>query len=403
MVIMPGFGKIPQQVQNDGWVRLCNDGQVILRNKNHGSIITLTIFFRDDIVDSDAKSNRKKGLPPGTPVYVGKCQPQPCNICLTQYDGDKHDVSNISDLSVLFDKINAFSGNQWISVSGLANAEVINSLCQNYKIHTLVIENIMNTTLRPTLETYDNYAFLSLKTYNRFHEENDDCYNHFSLIFLKNIIITFEQEQNNFFDIIRERLKNPNSRVRHSPITYLGYLFVDYIIDDYMCYLDKVADEIERAEDLLIAENKTFSVNNLYRARREISSLRKVTLPLYENINKITKAEVDFIEKQVVVFYKDLSEHCLRTIENCDSYRDTIASMFDIYLSQSNNKTNEIIRVLTIFASIFIPLTFISSLYGMNFENIPELDSRYGYYVVLAVMLLVASSLLVFFRRKKWI
>ena len=224
-----------------------------------------------------------------------------------------------------------------------------------------------------------------------------------SILLIQNVVITFEEQKNDFFQPIKKRLNNIHSKARHLPVDYLGYMFLDYVFDDYMCFLEEKVEEVEKIEELLIDDSKKFSLNDIYFLKRQVASVRKAIHPLTENINKVIKADVEFIHSKVIIYFRDLHDHCLRSLELADSCRDAMSTMLDIYLSQSNHKTNETIRVLTIFASIFIPLTFIASIYGMNFVNMPELKSQYGYYVVLCVMALVALALLALFHKKRWI
>lgn len=356
-----------------------------------------------EYVSNLTKSSRKKGLAPGTPVYVGESVPEKTVISLTQYNAETLETSNIAELNILFEKLTRSDDCQWVNVVGLADVTTITRLCEFFNVHPLVIEDILNTTQLPKIDYYDDYTQISCKVRQAVLDHSEIVFSQMSLLLIRNVVITFQEKEGDFFNTIKERLANPNSRARKLPSDYLGYLFIDFIVDDYLYFLEETGDKFERLEDLLVAESKKFSLKKLYLLRRQVSAIRKVIQPLCDNINKVVKSELAFVDERVKIYFRDLSDHCLRALQSVDTYREMVSGMLDIYLSQLNNKTNQTMRVLTIFASIFIPLTFISSIYGMNFVNMPELKSPYGYYIVLSVMGVVAVSLLAVFRKKKWI
>jgi magnesium transporter len=224
-----------------------------------------------------------------------------------------------------------------------------------------------------------------------------------SMIILKNnVLLTFQERPGDAFDPIRERLKNPKARFYKFGIDYLAYAIMDAVVDDYLAALDYKSETLERLEKLLIkTPNNTF-LTQLYELKRFLLNLTKVVRPLREIVNSLQHTDSPLLSPEISVFLRDLYDHALRILETTDNYREISTNMQDIYLSGVNLKMNETMKILTIFASIFIPLTFVASIYGMNFVHMPELQWKYGYYMVLGIMVCIASGLLLFFKKKKW-
>jgi magnesium transporter len=346
------------------------------------------------------QASSKAGLLPGTAVYVGENPPQPTRVNVHIYDAKNYKV--LTELN--FQAINeALSQGMhiWIDVYGLADTDKITKLCLEYKIHPLVIEDLINTRQRPKLDVIDDYLFIVFKLL----ESPPDCLSYsseqFSLIIKHNILITFRESDKYDLSSLYKRLSAEHSLVREHSSDYLTYLVMDFIIDDYFNFVEATANLLEEIEDKLINKPESIELQSLYSIKRRTMTLRKTISPLRDIVHLLLLDDGGLINNRYNLYFRDLHDHCLRLVESIDLHREMTASMLDIYLSTINNRMSETMKILTLFASIFIPLTFIAGVYGMNFKFMPELSWRYGYPIVLTGMILLVVLMLYYFKRKK--
>ncbi|MEW6594297.1 MAG: magnesium/cobalt transporter CorA [Thermodesulfobacteriota bacterium] len=353
-------------------------------------------------------SSQKAGLPPGTPVHIGEQKASEVRVTLVDYDQEHCEVVALPrpDVCALYQSKATVT---WVNVDGLHQADLIEKICQCFHLHPLTIEDILNTTQRPKLDIFDDYLFLVIKTqgYNAATRLVDT--EQISFVLGKGFLVTFQEKPGDTFEAVRARIQSNRGRIRKMGMDYLAYSLLDTIIDNYFTVLEQLGEEIEDLEEELIASPSQETLRRIHVLKREMILLRKSIWPLREVINGLMREEeTSLISDAIHPFLKDLYDHTIQVIDTVETYRDILAGMLDIYLSSISNRMNEIMKVLTIFAAIFIPLTFITSLYGMNFNtaaspwNMPELNWFLGYPFALGLMVATAASMLFYFRRKKW-
>jgi len=340
------------------------------------------------------------GAPPGTMFYSGDQSGKRVKITLIEFNETEFFEQEFYDLS---DCLHHVKPNmvKWINVEGVHDTALIGRISQLYNIHPLTQEDIVHVDQRPKFEEYENYILTIMKMILY----GDEVFaEQLSIILFKDTVISFQEpDGGDAFDIIRERLRACKGRVRRLGADYLFYALMDAVVDYYFNAIEKIGDKIERIEEEIINEPRQNSLIELYRLKREVIYLRKQVWPLRDMLSNLLRSESEFITDNTLLFLRDLQDHSTRIIDSVETYRDLLSGIMDIYLSTNANKMNEVMKVLTIMSSIFIPVTFIAGVYGMNFEFMPELKSPYGYAVVWLIMLSVMGGMIIYFRKKKWI
>ncbi|MEI8125853.1 MAG: magnesium/cobalt transporter CorA [Parachlamydiaceae bacterium] len=342
------------------------------------------------------------GLPPGSLVPFDDEEVSKAHISLFDYDAnsfvEKQDASIQECLACL--ETNKMT---WINVSGINNIHTLEVLGRRFGLHPLLLEDIMSAGQRSKLDDYKDTLYLVIRqlTYNNEKQMVED--EQVSLVLGKNFLITFLESKSNIFAPVCERLRSPKSRVRQREIDYLCYTLIDCLVDNYFLILEKVDGKLENLEEELIKSPTPQTLQQIQHAKREITLLRKSVWPMREVISNLRRIDSPLVQDATKFYIQDVYDHTIQAIDTIESFRDITSGMLDIYLSNISQRMNEIMKVLTVVATIFVPLTFIASIYGMNFENIPELHSEYGYYGVLALMGGVSIMMLTYFRRKGWI
>jgi len=341
------------------------------------------------------------GLPPGTIVYSGETKTERVKITLLEFNEKEVIEKDFFDfdeclLHVKSDMV------KWINVDGVHNTELIQKIGEKFSIHPLTLEDIANTDQRAKFEDYENYLVSIMKMLSHDSEIKAE---QLSVILLdNNTVISFQEVHGgDAFDIIRNRIRQGKGRVRKMGADYLAYCLIDAVVDLYFLILEKFGDRIEVLEEELISDPSKETMKVLHGMKREMIFLRKAVWPMRELINNFERCENKLIKKSTRLFLRDLYDHTIRVIDTVETFRDLLSGMMDIYLSSMSNRMNEVMKVLTIISTIFIPVTFIAGVYGMNFKYMPELDSPYGYWALWAVMLIIMLSLLFYFKRKNWL
>jgi magnesium transporter len=344
---------------------------------------------------------RKTGTEPGTLQHIGEVRNTDITIDVIDYNASEFHETTIKDFGEMHEA-NLRKTVKWINVNGVSDEQVIRQIGEEFGIHPLVLEDVMNTDQRPKVDFFDNYVYVVIKTLNYNSKKDNFESEQISLICGRDYVITFQEEIGDDFDPIRQRLRK-GGHTRELGADFLAYTLIDLIVDTYYTILDRMGDWIEDLEDEILRKpevKKTLEIKDL---RRDLQFLRKNIWPVRELINSILRHEENIFCKETFVYFKDVYDHIVQIIDTMDTYRDMITTLMDLYLSNISFKMNEVMKMLTIIATIFIPITFITSLYGMNFENMPELHTRYGYFVVLAVIVITTFAMLIYFRRKKWL
>ena len=342
------------------------------------------------------------GLPPGTPVFVGEKQSEAVKITLYDYDDAHTERRIVQSIEECF-PYKDMPSVTWINVDGLHDVAMLERLAHDYGLHPLTIEDIVNTQQRPKVEFFDNYIALNLKMYTFDINTYELDIDHVSLVLGKNFVLTFQERQGDLFDAIRTRIQYNKGKIKKGGADYLAYSLLDAIVDGYFKVLDRIGDEIEDIEEKLFTNPESSILQDLHDLRQELIFFRKTVWPLRTIMNELDRQETELIEDSTSVYLRDLYDHVVQVIETLETFREMLSGHLEVYLSTISNKTNEIMKFLTIIGTIFIPLTFIAGVYGMNFKHMPELEWRWGYYLIWAVMIGIGVALLAYFRKKNWI
>ena len=345
---------------------------------------------------------RKTGLAPGTVVYVGKKATKDLFIDVFDYNKDYLDENKLQNIEEAFTYENKETIT-WINVNGLNHVKEIEKLGKDFELHPLILEDITNTQQRPKLEEHEEYIFVVLKMLY-FDKDQNLKFENISFIQGSNYLLSFQEADGDVFDAVRDRLRNSKGRVRGNGADYLLYALMDAIVDNYFNLMETMGEKIEELEENLFSEkpNKDL-IHEIHGLKREILKIRRAVYPLREVVNQIDKVDPTLITEKTQLYIRDLYDHVIQVSESIDIQRELIWSLMDMHMTTISNRMNEVMKVLTIMATIFIPLTFIAGIYGMNFENIPELKFKYGYFVLWGVMIVIFLAMLYYFKRKEWL
>ncbi|SHI42254.1 magnesium/cobalt transporter CorA [Aquimarina spongiae] len=342
------------------------------------------------------------GMVPGSVVYVGKKHSGDLYVDVFDYDKNFFDEKELDQIEEAYPYIDS-KPITWININGLNHTEAIEKLGTHCNLHPLILEDIANTEQRPKIEEYQEYLFVVLKMLY-FDENNKLSIEHISFVLGDGYVISFQEADGDVFESIRNRIRYSKGRIRSMGADYLLYVLMDAVVDNYFNIIEVMGDKIEELEDDLFEEQSNDDITHeIQRLKKEILKIRRAIFPLREVVNKLDKSEHQLIDKKTRLYLRDLYDHILQVHENVEIYREMIWGLMDMYMTTISNKMNEVMKVLTIIATIFIPLTFIAGVYGMNFENIPELHYEYGYYILWVVMFVIFFGLLFYFKRKKWL
>ena len=349
------------------------------------------------------KKKSKLGLAPGSLVFTGQQKMAQVEITVLNYSEDKCDEFKPKSIAEVISLITSLKGIIWINIDGLHDEQSIEEICTFLEIHKLSMEDILSVNQRPKLEEYPGYlqAFIKMLSINQTDETID--YEQISFILKNNIILSFQEKTGDVFDSVRTRIKEAKGIVRKRGADYLLYALLDLVVDHYFIIIDNYGDKIEDLETDLLDNPDKKNLNRLHLMRREILLLRRTIYPIREMIGKFDKLEESYVSGNIRDYTRDLFDHTIIVIENIEVLRDRTSGLLDLYMNTVSIKMNEIMKVLTIMSAIFIPLSFIAGVYGMNFANMPELQYKYGYFIILGLMAVVFIGMLIFLKRKKWL
>jgi magnesium transporter len=344
----------------------------------------------------------KVGLPPGTLVHIGERKTEKVKITVIDYDSknfQEKEADKIEECFPFKDKPTV----TWINIDGLQEVGIIEKIGTHFGIHPLILEDILHTRQRPKAEDLGEYLFIVLKMI--YHNDNEDeiIGEQVSLILGQNYVISFQEREGDIFNPIRERIRNSKGRIRKGGADYLAHALVDAVVDHYFVILEKIGEKIESLEEELVTNPTPETLQVIHILKRNLIFLRKSVWPLREVVNALERGESPLITKSTGIYLRDVYDHTIQVIETLETFRDMVSGMLDIYLSSVSNRMNEVMKVLTIIATIFIPLTFIAGIYGMNFKFMPELEWHWGYPMALVIMLSLVGFMLLYFRKKKWL
>lgn len=353
-----------------------------------------------DMVRFFKKMSKKAGLPPGTLVADVDKDAAPVKITVIDYDENSYEETEleaVTDCRLFREKPTV----TWVNVDGVHRVDVLEELGECFGLHPLVLEDIANTDQRPKTEDFGNYLFVVLKMLNYAGDEVGT--EQVSLILGPNYVLSFQEREGDVFDAVRERIRNAKGRIRKTGPDYLAYALLDAVVDNYFVILERIGEKVGLLEDELAENPKPETLQNVHELKREMIILRKSVWPLREVVNGLIRDDSKLVHESTGVFLKDVYDHTIQVIDAVETYRDVLSGMLDLYLSTVSNRMNEVMKVLTIIATIFIPLTFVAGIYGMNFQFMPELGWHWSYPLVWLVMVTVAVLMVLFFRRKRWL
>jgi magnesium transporter len=351
---------------------------------------------------SITRRSKKAGLPPGTIVHVGEKRHEKVKLSVISYDEvnfQEKEVENVEEALSFRKK----SSVMWLNIDGVHQPEIIEHVGKNFSLHPLVAEDIASTGQRPKMEDFEDYIFVVLKMFRFDEKENETKTEQISLVFGRDFVVSFQEREGDVFDPIRERLRNNKGKIRKMGADYLAYALIDAVVDNYFMILEKLGETIEEIEERVVITPTSETLQIIHGLKREMIFLRKSVWPLREVINRLERSESKLIKKSTFVYLRDVYDHTIQVMDAVETFRDMLSGMLDIYLSSVSNRMNEVMKVLTVIATIFIPLTFIAGIYGMNFKFMPELGQSWGYPAVLILMLTITVVMLIYFRRRKWL
>ena len=349
------------------------------------------------------KRSKKIGLPPGTLIHIGEKKVEEPKITIFDYDDqnvEEREVKALEECFVFKDKPTV----TWINVEGVHQVEMIEKLGECYGFHPLVMEDILNTDQRPKMEIYGDYIYIVLKMIYGGDIKHPIAIEQVSLILGKNFVISFQEgREGDVFNPVRERIRNGKGLIRKMGADYLAYSLLDTIVDHYFLILETLGEKVELLEEELMRSPTSKTLQEIQKFRNEISLVRRAVWPLREVTIGLERKESPLIKETTEIYLRDVYDHTVQVMDTMEVYREMLSGMLDIYLSSVSNRLNSVMKVLTIIATIFMPLTFIAGIYGMNFKYMPEIEWRWGYPAVWVIIVLIGVSMLIYFKKKKWL
>ena len=349
---------------------------------------------------SPRRRSRKVGLPPGTLIHTGEQKTDAPTITMITYDPQHHEARVLASFNDIPATLPAH-GVTWINVDGLHQVEIIAAIGARFGVHPLVLEDIVNVGQRPKLEDYGDHLYLVLQMVTEL-QNNRLCTEQISLVISANVVLSFQEREGDIFDPVRERIKNGNGRLRTLGPDYLAYALMDTIVDHYFVLLERIDERAEQAEEAFTGRASTHPLQEIHALKRQLIVLRKAVWPLRDVVGGLERCASPLFQEVTRVYLRDVHDHAIRVIDTVETLRDLLAGLLDLYVSTLTNRLNEVMKVLTVIATIFIPLTVITGIYGMNFKYMPELEWRWGYPAVLLGMVAISVAMLLYFRKKKW-
>jgi magnesium transporter len=349
------------------------------------------------------KKQKNVGLAPGTVLYTGQKTDLPIRINYIEYTPEKYN----EELNQSIERVVLHPSNlklvQWYDIRGLHDEKLIENIAKVFSMHPIAIEDAVDVTQRPVFTEYDDAAFISLKCVYfddanfRMNAQNIAIY------FGEGFVLSFQENEDDLFEKIRTRIKSQTTRVRHKKSDYLAYSIVDLLVDRYFVIMEKIGHAVERLEEDISLRPEEVDKERIFILRKELLKIRRTLSPLRDALSHFQRSNLDIIDEKTISFIRDASDHTIQIMDNIDNLRDILSSLQDLYISEISLKMNQVVQFLTIITAIFVPISFLAGLYGMNFKYIPELEYKYSYFILLAVMFIIIFALIWHFKRKKWL
>lgn len=346
------------------------------------------------------KRSKKTGLSPGTLIHIGEKRENAINIALFTYSGQQCDEHVVTDPSSLHPPTDETV--MWVNVGGVHKADVLEVFGKQFGLHPLLLEDIANTDQRPKLDDYETYLFLVMKML-ALNKRGDILVEQVSFVIGRNYVLSFQENGTDIFEPVRDHLRIGKGRLRHNGSDYLLYALVDAVVDQYFSVLETLGEKIESLQERVMADPKPETLHDIHALKRQLLFVRRAVWPLREAISNLSRSDSPYLHEATNVFFRDVHDHVVQIVDTIETLREMVSASLDIYLSSVSYRLNAVMRVLTVITTIFMPLSFIAGIYGMNFEHMPELKWEWGYPIALGVMGVVAAGMLIGFRRRKWL
>jgi magnesium transporter len=346
------------------------------------------------------KKNKSPGSPPGSLIFTGEKFTDNPIVLQVRFAEEYIETKKLLNGEMPLVNDDAVT---WTDIRGLHDVALIESYGKQFNIHPLILEDIVNTQQRPKFEEYGNGVFIVVRSLIYQSDDPQLETEQIAIYLGKNYLLTFQENPDDTFTAVRERLEAGKGRIRSKKSDYLAYTLIDNVVDNYFEVLDHFEDTLDSLEQETTTNPSRLTKEQIHRMKFQLLTIRRAVLPLREAINRFSRAESDLIDTSTEVFVRDLYDHVIRITDIIETYREMAIGLHDLYLSELSHRMNNVIRVLTIITTIFVPLTFLAGVYGMNFENMPGLHHKYGYLIMFGLMLLITVFLLILFRKKKWI
>ncbi|SNR34968.1 magnesium/cobalt transporter CorA [Lutibacter flavus] len=347
------------------------------------------------------KKKQEIGLAPDELIFRGQKKTDQVLLRIIDFDSNnltEGDVKTVKEVS----KYQHKNSVTWINVDGLHNTSIMQEITTAFNLDTLVMAEVLNTDARPRVIEYDNCALITIKMLRLDQKNGKTLVENLSLILTKKVLISFQEQKGDVFEPVRERIRKQKKRIRNGGTDYLTFALLDIVVDNYLYVISVLGEKIETLEENLLLNPNQNIINEINNYKRELNYLRKSIKPAKEMIFSLAKTETDFITEDTYIHFKELEDNISQANDASDDYREILSDQLNIYHTTISSKLNDIMKFLTVFSVIFIPLTFIAGIYGTNFEYVPELSFKYSYFIMWLVMIIVAIGMLLFFKKKKW-
>ncbi|AWV99560.1 magnesium/cobalt transporter CorA [Arcticibacterium luteifluviistationis] len=347
------------------------------------------------------KHKTKVGLPPGTIKYTGKKGGTPLTLNYVEYNLESFNSETFEEVrKALIHKAND-SLTQWYDIRGLHDEAFIQQIGDVFEIHSLALEDIADVYKRPEYTEFLNGHFLSLK-YLQYQDGIIHIQN-ISVYFDQGFVLTFQEHEDDIFKPLRLRIQKAQGKIRAKKADYLAYAIIDFVVDNYFNVLDEIEIKTEKLEEALMTDIDSFERSEVFPLKKDLLKVRKVIAPLREALNMFSKSDSEDIEEKTKLYVRDVYDHTISVVDSLDTLRDILSGVQETHIAEMGMKMNKVMQFLTIITAIFVPITFLAGIYGMNFQNIPELQHKNGYFILLGVMAVLSGGMLMYFRRKKWL
>lgn len=349
------------------------------------------------------KRSKKAGLPPGTLIHIGEKKTEKVKITIIEYDEVHFYEKEVKTIEECFPyKDKSRPAVTWINIDGIHQGDILGKLGESFGLHPLIVEDIMNTDQRPKIEDFEEYSYIVLKMLQFSGSDSEVISEQVSLVLGPNFVISFQEREGDIFHVIRDRIRTNKGRIRKLGADYLAYCLLDAIVDNYFIIMETLGEKIESLEDELVRNPTPKVLHTIYTLKRNMILLRRSVWPLREVIGVLERGESLLFKESTRIYIKDIYDHTIHIIDILETFREMVAGMLEIYLSSISNRLNAVIKVLTMIATIFMPLTFLAGIYGMNFKYMPELEWRWGEPIVLLIMAVIGVTMVFYFKKKKW-